>query len=990
MSMTAVISRFAQRRLGQAVILALLSALALAIRIPYLYSIPRYGEANENFLAIGILEGKYPLINQNPHIGALSPYIIAGFLAVLGKHWWVSRLVPLLAGAATVTLTYLLGRLTMGVWAAAAAGLMMATSWYHVIFTSHYAWSNSLTPFFITAFLLVFSRALAPPPNGKHALNFLAAGLLYGLALQSHPESAIFAPAILAAFIMSERHLLRWLAKPSAWLFGAAAALGYANMLYYNVAHKFASVSFGMSYPKYALVERYSVSAVAANYMKAILHLPRMMFGFYDEAAFGGLAGQLPFVVLLWALIIAGLAAAVRRREWPLPLAFCSGMLLIPAINKSYTTELGRYLVPLFPFAYLLSVNGLTSIWPGAGGRLANARRAAAAVAGLALIALPLPLIHAYYQQTVERSETSDVYFEFKELVDDLGQPRPFIYIDDSIQWSHAFLQFLKEDGNICLLLAWDKPGPLPFDDVAFQQEVAGLRNRAPGRKVLAAVAPWNREAFLARVPVTRLAGSLGVPGPDSWQDLFNLYELANPETGGTWLNPELLFAQTRASRQLPLRESLLAAGEWAGSGTPAFSPALCAGTADVAHVLWDAGNERGVGHGTVTPYRTDVQYLRLQRPEGLAGLLPVAAPDGRWFALQLTAAENEYRLSFLAPDSGQKALQPSAEPYLPFTATGKATDWTVRRLDNGALRCALLTGQTVALITWPPKGGDATAAELFLSADASVEQGLRLALSSDGQPVLWRAGQTSVAAWRDGLWRVIQLGGGPAALHAAQAGSDGSIYALTSRDSGQLQIDELASGNGYGLISSRERAFEAKPLSAKQRYHFFLAEDGRPRLVAQSPGEFVSVFSLRAPLPNPVLRLELAALPSADNCGVIGIAAVIPPLTGLGETALALALKTPAGDVLFPPAWTAEPQLPRVNLSELAGGGPLTVVRLDPQRLPAGLYTITLLPVVPGTACPAGQGATLNIELSGCNQRFVDAAGISAILTDALTAPGN
>jgi hypothetical protein len=49
--------------------------LALAVRLPRLYAIPMYGEANENYLAIAILNGKLPLVNQNPHIGALSPYL---------------------------------------------------------------------------------------------------------------------------------------------------------------------------------------------------------------------------------------------------------------------------------------------------------------------------------------------------------------------------------------------------------------------------------------------------------------------------------------------------------------------------------------------------------------------------------------------------------------------------------------------------------------------------------------------------------------------------------------------------------------------------------------------------------------------------------------------------------------------------------------------------------------------------------------------------
>ena len=86
--------------------------LSMAIRIPYIHLVPPWSAGNENFLALEILQGHRPLINQNPHLGALSPYIIALAFAITGVNPWTPRIVFLIFGLATVLLTWRLGALT--------------------------------------------------------------------------------------------------------------------------------------------------------------------------------------------------------------------------------------------------------------------------------------------------------------------------------------------------------------------------------------------------------------------------------------------------------------------------------------------------------------------------------------------------------------------------------------------------------------------------------------------------------------------------------------------------------------------------------------------------------------------------------------------------------------------------------------------------------------------------------------------------------------
>jgi len=319
------------------IIAIFLGLIALLVRLPYLQNVPQWIGANENFIAIDILNGKYHLTNENPHIGPLSPAIVALFLLLFGRHWWISRLVPFSFGIGTVVLTYFLASRIYSKRTGFAAGLWMCVAWYHVIFSSHFPWSNSITPFFTTGFLLSFYHALHSRDNRHRFAWWALSGLAFGLGLQSHPEVLVLAPVIPLAFILKDKKILGWLRKPQVYVLAFSAAAAYANMIYYNLTSRFGSVAFSLSYPDYALTKEYTPTSVLGNYFHEILFLPRMILGYYDDTLPWSTYAMTPLIWIFWVGVISGLIIHFRRRDFYLPSAFLCGMLLIPILNSNYT-----------------------------------------------------------------------------------------------------------------------------------------------------------------------------------------------------------------------------------------------------------------------------------------------------------------------------------------------------------------------------------------------------------------------------------------------------------------------------------------------------------------------------------------------------------------------------------------------------------------------------------------------------------------------------
>ena len=206
--------------------------LAAAIRWPQLHILPPYtDETEESLRAWAIAQGEIrPLTNVDAYIGALWSYVVAGAFKLFGRSAETPRLLSLVAGSLTVGVTYLLGRRLHGPVVGSVAALLLAANAVHVLVNSHVSWSNCVTPLFTTTAFWLLARALERPDR---PLRLALAGLAWGLAFQTHPSVATMLVGAAAYAIWRDRRLPL---RPGAWLAVVLLAVGYANVLVYNLA----------------------------------------------------------------------------------------------------------------------------------------------------------------------------------------------------------------------------------------------------------------------------------------------------------------------------------------------------------------------------------------------------------------------------------------------------------------------------------------------------------------------------------------------------------------------------------------------------------------------------------------------------------------------------------------------------------------------------------------------------------------------------------
>ncbi|MFN8635410.1 MAG: glycosyltransferase family 39 protein [Chloroflexota bacterium] len=344
-------------------LVALLAAVAAAIRFVDLWSIPIFtDEGDEIGLALRIVrDGARPLTNDDPYLGPLFNYLLAGAFWVAGPSPWLPRLLMLLLGTLTVVLTYLLAReLTLalgGDWRRATTGgaiaaVLLAVNPTHVVVISHVAWGSCLTSCLTTAAAWLFvgatrrAEAGRPAALGTGLRLVLAAGAL-GLAFQTHPMVAAFVPPVGLYVLWRVR---RWLLTP--WPYFAAGVFVLAQL---------PTLLFigqnGLGRWLAAIREKQTLYAGDSSLSVGLLASRLVTLLHALGAELGGLLTDrdIPFPPLWHPAVLLGLAVAVGvlvwlwRRDRPLVgLMVLGNVLLLPVVNGTYTPLIssGRYLIP--------------------------------------------------------------------------------------------------------------------------------------------------------------------------------------------------------------------------------------------------------------------------------------------------------------------------------------------------------------------------------------------------------------------------------------------------------------------------------------------------------------------------------------------------------------------------------------------------------------------------------------------------------------------
>ncbi len=402
---------------------ALFFAVALLVRLPNLQSIPRFtDEAQEVLWGWDIALGRrLPLTAVDAYYGPLFAYSIAALFRIIGPNPFLPRLFIAVFGALTVVATYGLGRITWNRHAGIVAGILALTSPTLVAISSHYGWSNSLTPFFFTATLVALLAGIKNETGWLVALS----GLLAALTLQTHPSTIAALVGIALAFVVLPE-LRGWLKRKPTYFAVALFLLGYAPMIIANV---------GVASPMLQDAERRSYAFGPT--LMPMIYARRM--GAQLQRLLLVIGGWLPHspgifwlgVALFGIATVAGLALMWRTRHRLLPVIVVTCILLFPTFLRNYTEGAHRYLAFLAPVACValgaLAV-ALARIFRAV--YFARWRIWAAMLVLLALVSVyQLVAITRYYEGESARAETNDGMFRLVEVLRANGACQDGIYV---------------------------------------------------------------------------------------------------------------------------------------------------------------------------------------------------------------------------------------------------------------------------------------------------------------------------------------------------------------------------------------------------------------------------------------------------------------------------------------------------------------------------------------------------------------------------------
>lgn len=407
---------------------------ALAVRLPWLWSVPRYiDELKEVTLANSIYLGQTaPLHNVAHDIGSMHNYLLAGIFKLLGPSIYWPRLYVAITAALTVMLLYYLGEKLFDLWTGILAAGFLLTNGMHILVT-HKAWANCTTPFFFMLAMLATVNA----EQKKSGKWLVLAGLLWAAALQTHSSVVIYLLVVLV-YIFSEyfRHNSEIKIR---WYIGAGLAflLGYSNMIYYNLISVGGSIKW-LAHKGYAIEGHPGIHSFTNNLLQMIVELLRSVSSTFGSETYTVHYLMHPAFLLSLILIIAGGYWAIKKERYLPVWMILGGLLIIPWINHRYDFYLAtRYIMPLILLAILLMAYGIVCLIKLMIPHISNQKAVTIPATALliGLIFCQLPIFYHYCNQVNSTNLSNRTALQVMSTIQKAYKPgQSMILVDDQLQ----------------------------------------------------------------------------------------------------------------------------------------------------------------------------------------------------------------------------------------------------------------------------------------------------------------------------------------------------------------------------------------------------------------------------------------------------------------------------------------------------------------------------------------------------------------------------
>ncbi|MGS0745200.1 glycosyltransferase [Syntrophomonas erecta subsp. sporosyntropha] len=438
---------------------------ALAVRIPWLWEVPRFiDELKEVGLGYLIYTGAaLPLHNAAHDIGALHNYILALVFKILGPGIYWPRLYVATTAAITVVLVFYLARHIYGVGTAWLAAGLLLTNGMHILVT-HMAWSNSTTPFFFTLAML----ATLLTEKKKSGGWLIISAFLWALTLQTHSSVIIFIPVVLI-YVLRPSFRSSSRISPHSYLLAALAFVtGYANMIYFNILTRGGSLHW-LKYKTYALETNLTPFSYLANLGNLLVDLFRTLSSAYTRYPDVSNYFLNPIFTATLILLVIGIIYNWKK-PYNLPVwLLLAGTLAIPMFNQRYAFFIStRYIMPLVLCSILSIASAIVliyhrisrSTWTD---RFYPALRVAAPTIAILLILAQLFPFYNYCRNVANTNASNRMALDIISLIETVPEKdHTTIVLDNQLPLENSPLPgLLTLQGQSFLMLSADSPEPV-------------------------------------------------------------------------------------------------------------------------------------------------------------------------------------------------------------------------------------------------------------------------------------------------------------------------------------------------------------------------------------------------------------------------------------------------------------------------------------------------------------------------------------------------